>query len=302
MRMTSAGWKRSFGRRSSAGRRGLPRADPQGSASCETRRRHSRHAARHDATAAARPETTRRRVARLTPWNSVAGADEAPASEQPSSVPASGGERRTREARRRSFCAVETTSSRYWTIAAVSALVALVVAGVTAGTGSAPARRMSPPRDDTGRSRPAWWAHTPRVRRRRARRLRVARLTGRGRFRRPFSGAARGRRAWFRQRARRARHSEWAGDRTASGRRPLRRRVGVHRGLGGAAGRCRRLGGTNPAAPVAAAVGSTVSSVGVVGHDASRARSRVPSRPRPDHRRREQCRQCGRSGGERDDL
>jgi hypothetical protein len=70
----------------------------------------------------------------------VAGSDETPASEQPSSEPASGagavygrgpGDDSSAPARKQH-------SSRYWTIACVSALVAVVAAGVTAGTGQHP--------------------------------------------------------------------------------------------------------------------------------------------------------------------
>ena len=154
----------------------------------------------------------------------VAGAERGPGAKQPSSVPASdAGAALGRGPPTILLRRVERHSSRYWTIASVSALVALVAAGITAGTGQHPrvaCRRPRTTREVTAR----WWAQHLRCG--------VNGLGGsgwlarrRGRLRRPFVDRGHERRTWFRQRARWTRHPYWAGD--------LHRRSGLASGAVG---------------------------------------------------------------------
>ncbi len=103
----------------------------------------------------------------------VARADEASGAKQPSSVPASGARRRTREAaRRRSFCVGEDTpagTGRLLRSARSSRSSRQVSRPVRVST----RRRMSLHKDDTGGHSPVVGS-TPPVRRQRAWRLRVA--------------------------------------------------------------------------------------------------------------------------------
>jgi hypothetical protein len=96
-------------------------------------------------------------------WPPVAGADGTLASKQPSSVPAAsagaGLGRRAAAADDPSAPAWNRHSSRYWTIASVSALVALVVAGVTAGSGQHPRSNVAA-QGRHGRSRPGGGLNT----------------------------------------------------------------------------------------------------------------------------------------------
>ena len=229
----------------------------------------------------------------------VAVADEPPESEQPSSVPASGANALpTRPADDPSAPAWKRHSTRYWTIASVSALVALVAAGVTAGPGQHPRSNVAA-QGRHGRSRHGGGLNTSG-----AGSTGLAApgglLAARGRVRRSFVRREPGRRAWFGQRARWTRESYWGGDlhwrsglaRCAVGWRSERgwrgRRLAAIRGH-----QSRRSGRVHRR--------EHGELCGVVGHD-----TREPGRVlRPgrgiDHRRREQCHQHGRSGGDRVD-
>ena len=170
----------------------------------------------------------------------------------PVRVPGPGGARRGPSAWRRH-------SSRYWTIASVSALVALVAAGITAGAGQHPRSHVAA-QGRHGRSRPGGGLNTS-----------GAASTGLAApgglladaagSAGPSSVAGTNGRASFGQRARWTRHPDWGGD--------LHRRSGLASGAVGwrseRGGGWRGCGspppaGTNPAAPVVSTVGSTVSS------------------------------------------
>ena len=297
--MTSVGWKRSFDLRSSGARRELPRTDLRG-VGLSVRRGEGILGTRFGRRPAAAPglrtgdDTGSRRTSDAV-GSPVAGAEEARVQSRrrfrpPMRAPHPGGGPPTILLRWRGH------SSRYWTIASVSALVALVAAGVTAGTGQHPPSHVAA-QGRHGRSRPGGGLNTS-----------GAASTGlaapgglladaagsagpssiAGTNGGPGSGNAPGG------------HVTLIGPATFTGApgSPAAPSGGAPSGGGGAAG-SPPPAGTNPAAPVASTVGSAVSSADVVGHDA-----REPDRYlRPgcgvDHRCREQCHRHDRSGGER---
>ena len=195
-----------------------------------------------------------------------------------------------------SSAAGKRRSGRYWTIAAVSALVALVVAGVTAGTGQH-RRCTSPPRESTRRRH-----HTRGARSggdttsptapggRSPARPAPARCLGRP--------STRGTRVCHR--ARWTRHAQSAphddrhvAPRAAPRRVPRRRRGDWH-----TAG----PGGTIPSRPSPPASGQRS---GAVGSSVTASRTNSGAwcpPPRTDHQRRERSRRHTRPSGELDDL
>ena len=182
-----------------------------------------------------------------------AGADEDPASKEPSSVPSSGAGAGPGKGAAGGPFVWRRHSSRYWTIASVSALERARRGGHHGRDGSAPAVACGRPSTTWRVSAGRWAQHLG---------CGVNGLggsgwpaRGRGWLRRPFVGGGHEQRASFEQRARWTRHPDWGGDlHRRSGLASAAPSVALRVGLAGLAGlrvpaACGYQSGTLPSCP-----------------------------------------------------